>query len=104
MEISLNEQKEANTTTIDFISPLGEKVGQLEYEIINDKAIIYNTYIYPKYRRNGILKSCFPTILSIIKQSNISQIELSVLSEDAKRSWICLGFTETRQNFLRMDL
>ncbi len=104
MGISLNERQENNVTIIDFIDHFGDKIGQLVYEIIDNKAIIHDTFIYPDYRNKGILKSHLPTILTKIKDSGIIHIELSVLNEDAKIVWTRLGFIETDTNFFTMNL
>lgn len=99
MDIFLNERKENGGVIIDFIDILGNKIGQLVYEIINDKAIIHDTFIYPDYRNKGILKTHLPAILFTLKQNNVCLIELSVLSEEARVVWNRLGFTEDRPNF-----
>ena len=97
-DIFLNKIDENNITTIEFINNFGDKIGQLVYEITGNKAIIYNTFIYPEYRRKGILKTYLPVILSMIKDNRISIINLSVLSEDAKSVWERLGFKEKSIN------
>ncbi len=97
-DIMLNKKTEDNITTIEFINNYGDKIGQLMFEIIGDTAKIYNVFLYPEYRRKNILKSHFPTIISMIKDNYIRIIELSVLSNDAKNAWARLGFTEIADN------
>ncbi len=104
MNITLNYRSENNITNIEFIDYLGNKIGQLAYEINDNKAIIHDTYLYPYYRNRGILKSHFPEILSRIKQHNPEYIGLSVLSDEAKIIWQKLGFIETKPNFFTMNL
>lgn len=101
--ISLNKQTKSNVTIIDFLDQFDEKMGQLAYTIIGNKAVIHDTYLYPDYRNKGILKSQFPYIISMIK-SNANILELSVLNEEAKTIWIKLGFIEIRPNILIMNL
>jgi hypothetical protein len=104
MDISLNKRKENGVTIIDFIDHFGDKIGQLVYEIINNKAIIHDTFIYPDYRNKGVLKTHFPDILSTIKQNDVCLIELSVLSGEARLIWNRLGFTEDKPNFFVMNI
>ena len=103
MKISLSKRTENNIHIIDFIH-LGDKIGQLVYEITDNKAIIHDTFMYPDYRNKKILKTYLPTIISGIKLHRVTSIGLSVLSEEAKISWIHLGFTETKPNFLTMNI
>lgn len=98
METFLNQRNENNVTIIDFIDLCGEKIGQLVYEIINNKGIIHDVFIYPEYRNKGVLKTHFPTILTLIKQNNVCSIELSVLNDEARIIWNRLGFTEDKPN------
>lgn len=104
LTVLLNERIENNVTIIDFIDNLGDKIGQLVYEIIDNKATIHDTFIYPDYRRKGILKTHLPTILSKINQQGINLIELSTLNEEAKTAWTRLGFIETEPNTFVMNL
>jgi GNAT superfamily N-acetyltransferase len=105
MNISLSERTENNITTIDFIDNSIDKVGQLVFEILDNKAIIYDTYIYPDYRKKGILKTHLHTILSRIKKYGVTHLELSVLNEEAKLAWMhLLGVTETSQNVFTKNL
>lgn len=104
MDTSLSIRKENTTTTIDFIDSSNEKIGQLEYEIINNRAMIQNTFIYPEYRNKGILKTYFPVILSMISQHNVHSITLSAYDNVAKMVWSRLGFIEDRPNFFTMNI
>lgn len=104
MYVCLNQRTENNVTIIEFIDHFGNKIGQLIYEIINDKAVIHDTYIYPDYRKKGILKSYLPILISKVKRHRVTSINLSILSEEARIAWTHLGFTETRHNFFTMNL
>ena len=104
MDTFLSIRKENTLTIIDFINSSGEKIGQLEYEIIDNRAVIQNTFIYPDYRNRGILKTHFPVILSMINQNHVHSITLFAYNDDARVAWSRLGFTEDRPNFFTMNI
>lgn len=95
------------TFTFLFIDKHTKKeVGYLEYEIWdNDIAYIHSTYLFPEYRRKGILKHFFDRIITDIKCSGVDKLELQYNTTEAKHAWEHLGFRESgKKRILERDI
>lgn len=72
-----------------------EKAGQLRYIIRDTEAEIFDTYLFPNYRRKKIMSSLLKKIIQELKVSGISKIRLKYLDEDARVAWEKMGFRQT---------
>jgi GNAT superfamily N-acetyltransferase len=71
-----------------------EKAGQLRYHIIDSDVEIFDTYLFPEYRRRKIMSSMLKKITSELKMSGIKKIKLRHLNEDARMAWESMGFRQ----------
>jgi GNAT superfamily N-acetyltransferase len=71
-----------------------EKAGQLRYHAIDSEAEIFDTYLFPEYRRKRIMSSLIKKIISELKISGITKIRLRPFYEDARMAWESMGFRQ----------
>lgn len=71
-----------------------EKAGQLRYHAIDSDAEIFDTYLFPEYRRKKIMSSLLKKLASEFKISGISKIRLKQFDEDARIAWEKMGFRQ----------
>ncbi len=91
IKIPINTKK----TDIDlvFVDDENKEVaGHCNYSVDNKIGNIYDTYIYPDYRRNKIMKTYIENILCDMKCMGVNKVKLSTLSDEARTVWEHLGF------------
>lgn len=71
-----------------------EKAGQFRYHVIDSEAEIFDTYLFPEYRRKKIMSGLFRKIISEFNLSGVSKIKLRVLDEVARMAWENMGFRQ----------
>lgn len=71
-----------------------EKAGQLRYRIIDSDVEIFDTYLFPEYRRNRVMSSLFKKITSELKISGVKKIKLKVFNDHARMAWESMGFVQ----------
>lgn len=71
-----------------------EKAGQLRYHIIDSEAEIFDTYLFPDYRRQKIMSSIFEKIIPELKISGVTKIKLRYLDDIARIAWESMGFVQ----------
>jgi GNAT superfamily N-acetyltransferase len=69
-----------------------EKAGQLRYIIRDTHVEIFDTYLFPEYRRQKIMSRLIKKIISELKMSGISKVKLKYFNEDACAAWERMGF------------
>ena len=71
-----------------------QKAGQLRYNIIDSDVEIFDTYLFPEYRRKRIMSNLFKKITSELKISGVKKIRLKPLDEDGRMAWESMGFIQ----------
>lgn len=71
-----------------------EKAGQFRYHVMDSEAEIFDTYLFPEYRRKKIMSGLFRKIISEFNLSGVSKIKLRVLDEVARMAWENMGFRQ----------
>lgn len=71
-----------------------EKAGQLRYNAIGSEVEIFDTYLFPDYRRKGIMSNLFKKITSGLKISGITKVRLYQFNDDARIAWESMGFQQ----------
>ena len=69
-----------------------EKAGQLRYHIKDSDIEIFDTYLFPEYRRKKIMSNLLKKIISELKMSGASKIRLKHFDDDARMAWEKMGF------------
>ena len=69
-----------------------EKAGQFRYHFNDTDVEIFDTYLFPEYRRKKIMSSLFKKIVSHLKLSGASKIRLKHFDDDARLAWERMGF------------
>ena len=69
-----------------------KKAGQLRYHIKDSEVEIFDTYLFPEYRRKKIMSSLLKKIISELKVSGTSKIRLKHFDENARIAWERMGF------------
>jgi len=72
-----------------------EKAGQLRYIIRGSDAEIFDTYLFPEYRRKKMMSSLLKKMIPELKLSGISKVKLKYFDEDARKAWEKMGFQHT---------
>ncbi len=72
-----------------------EKAGQIRYIIKDKEAEIFDTYMFPEYRRKKIISSLFRETIQELRVRGVSKVRLSYLNEDARIVWEKMGFKQT---------
>ena len=75
-----------------------EKAGQLRYVVKDREVEIFDTYIFPEYRRRKIMSSLLRKIISELKVSGVSKVRLKYFDEDARIAWERMGFRQIDGN------
>ncbi len=75
-----------------------QKAGQLRYNVIDSDVEIFDTYLFPEYRRKRIMSSLLKKITSELKMSGVSKIRLRPFDEDARMAWESMGFRQVDEN------
>ena len=71
-----------------------QKAGQLRYNVIDSEIEIFDTYLFPEYRRKRIMSSLLKKITSELKMSGVSKIRLRYFDEGARMAWESMGFRQ----------
>lgn len=71
-----------------------QKAGQLRYHAIDSEVEIFDTYLFPEYRRKRIMSSLLKKITSELKISCVTKIRLRSFDEDARMAWESMGFRQ----------
>lgn len=69
-----------------------EKAGQLRCHIKDLDVEIFDTYLFPEYRRKKIMSSLLKKMTSELKVFGTSKIRLKHFNEDARIAWEKMGF------------
>ncbi len=80
-----------------------EKVGQIRYMIKGSEVEIFDTYLFPEYRRQKIMSSFVRQMIPGLKVFGVSKIKLRYLDEDAHIAWERMGFNHV-DNGCNMEL
>ncbi|MGB8452248.1 MAG: GNAT family N-acetyltransferase [Anaerocolumna sp.] len=80
-----------------MIKKNGETIGKINVEYGKDSSFIFGFGIIPEYRGNGYGKAAFGELLKIIKDKNISDVQLDVATQNknALNLYKSFGFEET---------
>jgi GNAT superfamily N-acetyltransferase len=82
-----------NDVIIDIIDEdTKEKAGQLRYNIINSETEIFDTYVFPEYRRKKIMTNLVKKIIPELKMLGVTKIKLRYLNDTAREAWESMGF------------
>lgn len=71
-----------------------EKAGQLRYIIRKSEAEIFDTYVFPEYRRRKMMSSLLKKMIPELKISGISKVRLKYFDENARIAWERMGFRQ----------
>lgn len=93
-------------TTITIIDKdMGEKLGQLRYIIRDSEVEIFDTYLFPEYRRKKMMSGVLKKIKQELKASGISKISLKYFDDDARKAWEKMGFVQVGEGrSMELDL
>ena len=71
-----------------------QKAGQLRYNIKDEEAEIFDTYLFPDYRRKKIMSSLFKKMTSELKVYGVSKVLLNSSDDVARMAWESMGFRQ----------
>jgi len=92
-----------NITIID--KETEEQAGQLKYIIKDSEVEIFDTYLFPAYRRRKIMSDLLWKITSELKVSGISKISLKYFDDDSRVAWEKMGFKQVDgKNRMELDI
>ena len=74
------------------------KAGQLRYMIKGSEAEIFDTYVFPEYRRQRLMSNLLKRVTSELKISGVSKMRLKYFDEGARIAWEKMGFKEIGKN------
>lgn len=83
---------DVTTTIIDNCTQ--KKAGQLRYVIRDSEVEIFDTYLFPEYRRRKIMSGLVKKMIPELKVSGISKVRLKYFNEDARTAWERMGFRQ----------
>ena len=69
-----------------------EKAGQLRYIIKGSEAEIFDTFVFPEYRRKKMMSSLVKKMIPELKVSGISKVKLKYYNDEARAAWESVGF------------
>jgi len=72
-----------------------EKAGQFRYIIKDSEIEIFDTYLFPEYRKKKIMSSLLKKIIPELKLSGISKAKLKYFDENARMAWERMGFRQS---------
>lgn len=91
--IKIPRNKEKTDTDLVFVDDDNKEiVGHCNYSINNNIGNIYDTYIYPDYRGQKIMKKYIDDILCDMKCMGVTTVKLSTLSDEGRIVWERFGF------------
>lgn len=94
--IKIPRNKEKTDADLVFVDDDNKEiVGHCNYSINNNIGNIYDTYIYPDYRGQKIMKKYIDDILCDMKCMGVTTVKLSTLSDEGRIIWKKLGFKHT---------
>ena len=71
-----------------------QKAGQLRYNVVDSEVEIFDTYLFPEYRRKRIMSSLLKKITFELKMSGATKIKLISFDEGARMAWESMGFRQ----------
>lgn len=78
-----------------------KKAGQFRYIINGSEAEIFDTYMFPEYRRKKVISNIFQKTVAKLKASGVSKVKLQYLNDDARIAWEKIGFRHTgKDNYM----
>jgi GNAT superfamily N-acetyltransferase len=82
-----------------------EKAGQLRYTIKDTHAEIFDTYLFPDYRRKKIMTNLLKKIIPGLKATGISVVKLKYFDDDARVAWERMGFRHVdKEGNMELDI
>lgn len=82
-----------------------EQAGQLKYIIRDSEVEIFDTYVFPEYRRKKIMSNLLRKITPELKVSGISKISLKYFDDGARIAWEKMGFKQVDgKNRMELDI
>ena len=87
-----------------------EKAGQLRYIINGSEAEIFDTFVFPEYRRRKMMSSLVKKMIPELKLSGISKVKLKYFNDEARAAWESVGFKRSNKeghmelNILELDI
>jgi len=82
-----------------------EQAGQLKYIIKDSEVEIFDTYVFPEYRRRKIMSNLIRKITPELKVAGISKITLKYFDEGARIAWEKMGFKHVDgKNRMELDI
>lgn len=96
--IKIPKNKEKTDIDLVFIDDdVKEVVGHCNYSIKNKIGEIYDTYIYPNYRRKKIMSTYINDILCDMKCMGANKIKLYTLLNEERMIWEKFGFIQINE-------
>lgn len=82
-----------------------EQAGQLRYIIKDSEVEMFDTYMFPEYRRRKIMSNLIRRITPELKVAGISKISLKYFDEGARIAWEKMGFKHIDgKNRMELDI
>ncbi len=97
--LKIYKNKDKTDTDLVFIDKdVKEIVGHCNYSVINKEGLIYDTYLFPKYRNKGIMKLYINDILCDMKCMGALKVKLNTSSNEICKIWKTFGFNKINEN------
>jgi GNAT superfamily N-acetyltransferase len=78
----------------------GEKFGQLRYIVKDSEAEVFDTYMFPEYRRKKMMSDLLSKVIPELKVSGVSKISLKYFDDGARMAWEKMGFVQIGKSCL----
>ena len=93
--IRIPKNKEKSDIDLIFVDDdIKEVVGHCNYSVSDKEGLIYDTYLYPDYRKKKIMSIYINNILCDMKCMGADKVRLHTLSDEAYAIWDRLGFKQ----------
>ncbi len=104
--LKIYKNKEKTDIDLVFINnETKEIVGHCNYSVENKEGLIYDTYLFPDYRRKGILSTYINDILCDIKCMGATKVKINTLSDEVSKIWEKFGFIKLdKKRNLEIDI
>ena len=98
-----NMSLDITVTIVD--NSTGLKAGQLRYIIKGSRAEIFDTYVFPDYRRKKLMSNLLKRVTPELKMSGVTKMKLKYFDEGARIAWEKMGFREIgRSGHMELDI